>query len=160
MSAPVRKALDTGDKLRRKLSFRHRIQYGPLISSEIYINDFGTCKKYRTNENEHVKNVVDPCIEKKLVHRNLYFASKNYFSGQTLSRRDDIISIFYSLILLLDPPLFKMKQIAIKNKSDVFEQMAQYKLNTPPSEILTDPRSQCLLKAMEEAYSYQYDDTP
>ena len=81
MSTAVRNARETGDKLRRKLSFCHRVQYGHLISSEIYINDFGTCKKYTKNENKHVKNVVDPCITKKLVHRNLYFASKNYFSG-------------------------------------------------------------------------------
>jgi hypothetical protein len=36
-------------------------------------------------------------------NRNIVFASKHYFNGDTLSRRDDIISIVYNLIYMMNP---------------------------------------------------------
>jgi hypothetical protein len=57
----------------------------------------------------------------------MMFASKNYFSGQTLSRRDDIIQIIYNLLYLLNPPNFRMQEIM--DSDDIFNNMQEYKLN-------------------------------
>jgi hypothetical protein len=83
------------------------------VFSEVYITDFGTAKRFRDINNAHIINTIEPEMNSREVHRNLFFASKNYFSGETLSRRDDLISILYSLLLLLNPRDFKMKEIAL-----------------------------------------------
>ena len=96
------------------------------------------------------------------IGRNYFFASKHYFSGQTLSRRDDIIQIVYTLIYLLNPQNFKMAEIYTRNinKSNSFEEMKAYKLNATPEDICSEQRTLCLRNILIEAYSYCYDQTP
>ena len=59
--------------------------------------DFGSSEPYM-KDGKHVKN-----FKQRKFNRNLTFVSKNYFKGNTLSRRDDIISIVYNLFFLMDP---------------------------------------------------------
>lgn len=63
----------------------------------LYLIDFGLCKKYLNNDNIHLKN-------RKI---NGLIGSKNYASMNShllneLSRRDDLESIFYVLLYLYD----------------------------------------------------------
>ena len=93
------------------------------------------------------------------VTRNMFFASPNYFTGQTMSRRDDIIQIVYNLIYLTNPQDFKMAKIFMES-ANLFSDMSEYKSNTSPNDICSDERTKCLLPILEEAYSYGYSDTP
>lgn len=91
--------------------------------------------------------------------RNLFFASKNYFSGHTLSRRDDIIQIIYNLIYLTNPKDFKMAKIFLESRN-LFYDMQEYKSKTSPEELCQDERCRCLIPVLKEAYSYEYDEAP
>ena len=55
----------------------------------------------REDELEHVKNVVSevPYLSFK---GNVLFASKNALKGMTISRRDDVISLVYLLVFLMN----------------------------------------------------------
>ena len=66
--------------------------------------DFGLCTKFRHSNGDHYK--------KKQLNRfkgNLIFSSKNAFKGHILSRRDDLISLAYLMIYLVDGDLEFMK---------------------------------------------------
>ena len=77
-----------------------------LRKAKMHLIDFG-CSHAYMRDGKHIKNLRN----NKDKNRNLAFASKNYFNGQTLSRRDDIISILYNLINLMNPHEFKIGDI-------------------------------------------------
>jgi hypothetical protein len=81
----------------------------------------------RRYEKIHLENEIDPEPEKNK-SKNLFFASKHFFSGNKMSRRDDIIEIMYNLIYLANPIELKMAKIFLKSQN-VFKEMAEYKLN-------------------------------
>jgi serine/threonine protein kinase len=59
--------------------------------------DFGLCTMYLDQEGKHVpKKGCDG------FQGNMIFASRNAFIGKTLSRRDDLISLCYFLIYIID----------------------------------------------------------
>ena len=65
--------------------------------NRLYLIDFGLTQKYLTGEGKHV--------EKKALNKfsgNFLFGSLNSCRGYNKSRRDDVESIFYVLIFLLN----------------------------------------------------------
>jgi hypothetical protein len=58
--------------------------------------------------------------------RNNFFASKHYFNGDTLSRRDDIIQICYNLLYFMNTRDFDMADIFLQ-RDDNFDSMKKYK---------------------------------
>ena len=88
----------------------------------------------------------------------MLFASKNYFCGHTLSRRDDIIQIIYNLVYLLNPPNFRM--VKIMESDNVFAAMKSYKVGTSPEKVCSESVLECLRPILSEAYSYGYDEKP
>ena len=48
---------------------------------------------------------------------NMYFCSKNLFTGETLSRRDDIIQVVYTLVFLRDSEKYWDKFVNPLNKN-------------------------------------------
>lgn len=95
-----------------------------LHKAKMYLIDFGCSHPYM-KDGKHIKNLRNS----KDKNRNLVFASKNYFNGHTLSRRDDIISILYNLIYLMNPHEFKIGDIFLsQNFNQSFKQMREYKL--------------------------------
>jgi hypothetical protein len=78
----------------------------------MHLIDFGFSQSFLDEQGVHIaKSNIDCKID-----RNIVFASKNYFNGTTLSRRDDIISIVYNLLYLMNPHKFKMSLIVSANK--------------------------------------------
>lgn len=94
----------------QRLEYYHKNKYqynsNTLKKAKMYLIDFG-CSYAYIKDGKHIKNTID--LRDK--NRNMVFASKHYFSGNTLSRRDDIISIVYNLIYLMNPHKFKMGNI-------------------------------------------------
>lgn len=62
--------------------------------------DFGISRKYQDDNGQHIKQVKET-----LFKGNLIFASVNALNYDTLSRRDDLISLCYVLVYLMDDDL-------------------------------------------------------
>ena len=62
--------------------------------------DFGLAKKYYDQEGKHI-----PMTKEQVFSGNMIFASKNAFNMVTQSRRDDLISLCYFMIYLVDGDL-------------------------------------------------------
>lgn len=62
--------------------------------------DYGLARKYLDAEGEHLPNLVQ-----RVFRGNVIFASKNLFNLDTPSRRDDLISLCYLLLYLIDGDL-------------------------------------------------------
>lgn len=95
----------------KRLEFFHKNKYifnnKNLKKAKMHLIDFGCSYEYLMKDGKHIPLVR----HSKEKNRNLIFASKNYFNNITLSRRDDIISIVYNLIYLMNPHVFKMGDI-------------------------------------------------
>ena len=123
----------------------------------MHLIDFGCSHAYMI-DGKHIKNLK----KSKDKDRNLIFASKNYFNGHTLSRRDDIISILYNLIYLMNPYELKLGNLfQSKSFNKSYKQIREYKLKSSPEKICNETqRRKCLLNFCKEAYSYSFADTP
>lgn len=82
---------------------------------------------------------------------NLIFGSKNAFKGSLLSRRDDLISLAYLLIYIVDGDLEFMKGSCeqgdndnMSANSDEFIKIGKSKLKMKPAEICPSYESQQL----------------
>jgi serine/threonine protein kinase len=87
-------------------------QYG----TDIYIIDFGLCKKYIDNENKHIEMKKD-----KTIIGTPNFVSVNMHNGVEPSRRDDLISVAYIILQLINGSLpwqtqREMKEIKIQKQ--------------------------------------------
>ena len=153
-------SLEENEQMKR-LECYHKNKYifktTNLKKAKMYLIDFGCSHPY-IKDGKHIENVRS--LKDK--NRNLIFASKNYFNGQTLSRRDDIISILYNLIYLMNPHKFKMGEIfQSENFIQSFKDMRDYKLKSSPLKICSETqRTKCLLNFCKEAYSYGFSDAP
>ena len=88
---------------------KHLFDNYNLKKAKMHFIDFGCSEPYM-KDGKHVKN-----MKQRQFNRNIIFASKNYFKGSTLSRRDDIISIVYNLIYLMNPHAFMMGEIFLSD---------------------------------------------
>ena len=70
----------------------------------IRIIDFGLAKSYLDENGEHL-----PKKRERYFRGNMIFASKNAYNLYTQSRRDDLISLCYLLIFLIDGDLKFLK---------------------------------------------------
>jgi len=62
--------------------------------------DFGLAQKFVTGDGSHI-----PSVRERFFQGNLIFASKYCFNLVTHSRRDDLISLAYMLLYLIDGDL-------------------------------------------------------
>jgi len=72
----------------------------PNSLHKIRLIDFGLTQSYLLETGEHI-----PMKKEKLFQGNLIFASKNTFNMHTHSRRDDLISLCYFILYLVDGDL-------------------------------------------------------
>ena len=70
---------------------------GSSKSDKLYLIDFGSSFEYLNNDGTHKKNKND-----KRYPGNIMFASMNICKGYRLSRRDDIESVVYILLYMLN----------------------------------------------------------
>ena len=81
---------------------------------------------------------------------NLLFQSKNAFEGKTLSRRDDIISLIYLLVFLINgiSDLYEPNE----NIKVQFGIVGQHKIKSSAIEFCTD-KADIFIEVLEYAYS-------
>ena len=128
-----------------------------LESSDIVLIDFGVSRPFINENGEHL-----PLEEDVPFSGNMMFQSQNAFKRLTLSRRDDIISILYNMIYLMNPYELKLGNLfQSKSFNQSYKQIREYKLKSSPEKICNETqRSKCLLNFCKEAYSYSFADTP
>jgi hypothetical protein len=72
-------------------------QKDPKEINEIYLIDFGVSRKFIDRSGKHkIESINVP------FSGNTIFSSRNAHAERTLSRRDDIISLVYMMIYLID----------------------------------------------------------
>ena len=103
----------------------------------------------------------------------MIFASKNAYNLYTQSRRDDLISLSYLLVFLIDGDLKFLKNEQqqnqqadadqvdqVKFKEDDFLRLRKAKNSMKPAELCDSEESMMLLNFIEEIFQYRYSDTP
>lgn len=81
-------------------------------STEIVLIDFGIAKRFTDDDGEHVKQSIRVPFS-----GNFLYASKNSFARKTLSRRDDLHSLVFLVLFLINGEFTWMKDI---NLDDLF----------------------------------------
>jgi len=106
-------------------------------------------RKFIGADGTHIKNSKVQYFE-----GNLVFASKNAFNLQTLSRRDDVISLAYLLIYLLEGKLpFIGGSSTMGNQPLSYQDIRDHKIAMKPEDLCAGPKSRILLPFLREAYS-------
>lgn len=108
--------------------------------------DFGQSRLYRDENNKHLPNKVVK------FNNNEWFASLHLFSGNITSRRDDIISLGYTLIYFLN----RFQEILEHSPTE--KHIAEFKQRATPEEFCEG--AECLIPYLKEAYSYDYETEP
>jgi serine/threonine protein kinase len=122
--------------------------------SEIYIMDFGLSKYYLTENGEHIKKQTG----KSLVGTARY-ASINVHNGIEPSRRDDLISIIYTLIYFHMGSLPWQGLAIHKSKIDYMESIKEFKIKTSNKELCKSfPK--CFETALTYCYNLKFTETP
>jgi len=95
---------------------------------------------------------------------NLVFGSRNAFRGISLSRRDDLISLAYLLLYLIDGDLEYMKDgDADKHPQDQaaeFQKIGLKKVTMTPEELCLSNESKKIYPFLKEVYSLKFDEEP
>jgi len=138
---------------------RHRIR----------IIDFGLVKHWLDPiTNEHTKKKRE-----RYFQGNMIFASKNAFNLFTQSRRDDLMSLCYVLLYIIDGDLAFLQQdgegegdgeeksdTTANFKEDEFTRLRKAKNAMPPEELTTSKETKMLIPFMDECFSYRFADAP
>jgi casein kinase 1 len=121
--------------------------------------DFGLCSRYIDDQGQHV-----PRKQTNIFKGNLVFGSKNAFKGQSLSRRDDLISLAYLLIYLVDGDLLFMQGEGSSedepDQATEFKNIGLKKVKMTPEELCITDESRKLLPFISEIYKLSYGEEP
>lgn len=136
----------------------------PNAKSSLYkcrLIDFGLAKKFLQEDGSHI-----PLKKEKLFQGNLIFASVNTFNMITHSRRDDLISLCYFMLYLVDGDLAFLKREDEDNeelqgwKQEEFSRIQHLKNTLTPEKICESEEGQRLLPFVKEVFSLQFEDAP
>lgn len=116
-----------------KRGFLHRdikpenLLTGPngLDSREVYLVDYGLCKRFRMEANDHI-----PYREGKRLTGTVRYASIHTHLGEEQSRRDDLESLGYVMVYLIKHRLPWMGAGG-KDKKEQHQRIMSLKINTP-----------------------------
>ena len=129
---------------------------------KINMIDFGLAQKYVDKNGQHI-----PAIRERYFQGNLIFASQHCFNLVTHSRRDDLISLSYLLLYLIDGDLaFLSRDEQSSGANDngfneaEFKRIKKLKNQLTPAMLCQSPEAQTLLPFLEEVFSYEFEHTP
>jgi len=103
---------------------------------KLRIIDFGLSKKYRDQNGKHIEE-----SKERLFQGNIIFASKNVFNMKTQSRRDDLISLCYFLLYLVDGDLCFLTNEEEDGDTDQqaeFTRIRKMKNNLTPAQLCSE----------------------
>jgi casein kinase I family protein HRR25 len=148
-----------GQKIVRILSFIHEkglihrdIKPDNFVFNQnetgVYIIDFGLCKKYIDNDNKHIEMKSG-----KTIIGTPNFVSVNVHNGIEPSRRDDLISVAYIILYLINGGLPWQTKREIKDIKRQKQLILQW-CNTP--EELIEYLTYCENLKFDETPDYEY----
>jgi casein kinase 1 alpha len=121
-------------------------------SSNIYLIDFGISSKYLDNHGVHLgenePNLKVGCV---------LFASPNLWKKNKLSRRDDLISLVYTLVFFLQGELTFLE--LGNGEKEKIKMIGDKKIKTRPSQICVG-NAECLLGFTTEVFKLEFMDKP
>ena len=103
--------------------------------SKITLIDFGLCSSYLDKDGKHVKDEAQKCFM-----GNMAMASVNAMNFRTVSRRDDLISLCYLLIYMVQGKL-KFLETAAGSKHDQMSQIVTAKNALTPQDLCKSSRA-------------------
>lgn len=144
--------LDDIQRLAHHLMKNQQVEYQTeIVTSELNLVDFGLSQflgdKYDS------KFSIDSQVE---INRNQFFSSKWVLKGHPYTKRDDVISIMYNLLFLMDPT----HSWFAKFMTVPYKEAIKFKLAATNEEMCGGQRCGCLLPVYEEAYSYALNEEP
>ena len=116
--------------------------------TEVYIIDFGLCKKYIDNDNKHIE-----IKSGKTIIGTPNFVSLNVHNGVEPSRRDDLISVAYIILYIINGGLPWQTKREIKDIKRQKQLILQW-CNTP--EELIEYLTYCENLKFDETPDYEY----
>lgn len=122
-------------------------------SSHIILIDFSLSVRWCDDAKKH----VEPA-DKQPFKGNILFASHNAFKFQRLSRRDDLISLAYLTVFLVQGELTWFKG----QKTDhpkFFENVSEIKLQMTPKGLCVG-KAKALEPMVKEIFEYKFDEAP
>ena len=129
---------------------------------QIRMIDFGLAQKYITDSGKHIQ-----AKKERFFQGNLIFASQHCFNLLTHSRRDDLISLAYLMLYLIDGDLAYLTKDggdSGENESQFnqaeFQRIKELKNNLTPKDLCESPEALTLLPFIEEVFKYEFDQTP
>ena len=127
---------------------------------KIRLIDFGLCKKWHEADGSHIAMKTE-----RIFQGNMIFASKNAFNYQTQSRRDDLISLCYFLLYLVDGDLSFLQNEQEDDQPCEWMQEEFNKIKTMKNSLTVEMLAESdegkrLIPFISEVFSLGFEDTP
>eukprot|EP00347_Sterkiella_histriomuscorum_P005564 403356126 len=129
--------------------------YSNPLSNKLNLIDYGLSCPYLLENGQH-----KPVLKAIKFVGNVGFASKHSFNQMELTRRDDLISLLYMLLFLLEGGLPWMKNTD-KSLKDQYREVGRMKNNMTPEFICSKSRKSLkFLQLVKNAYALRYSEKP
>ena len=124
---------------------------------KIRLVDFGFASRFLDKHGKHIKEE-----EVDVFRGNMVFASVNMFDFKSPSRRDDLMSLCYLLIYLLNSGNVPFVVDNNMSKNEVFLHIMNIKLNMPLEELCSYNKSRAwpMLKMFKCIFDLSFDESP
>lgn len=145
------------------VGFPKSVRFHEEYLHKIKMIDFGLAQKYIDANGKHI-----PAVKERFFQGNLIFASQHCFNLLTHSRRDDLISLAYLMLYLIDGDLAYLTKDGNDDQDDnesqfnqaEFQRIKELKNNLTPKDLCESPEALTLLPFIEEVFTYEFDQTP
>lgn len=127
---------------------------------KLYMIDFGLVARYRDNNGSHIKQGSTDIFKGSML-----FASKNAFKFELCSRRDDLISLVYTLVFMLDQSRMSfINNLVDKDKLERLRIVGEAKDKMTVQDLCGSSESESIAFLLtpfaEEVMKYEYDEQP
>jgi serine/threonine protein kinase len=119
-------------------------------STKMVLIDFGISKTWQDENGKHI-----PFKKTNVFAGNLLFASRNAFLNKELSRRDDLISLCYLLVFLVNGALTWVQRERLAGPM-IVEQIGYIKARLRVQDICVG-QAKGLVEFCRECHSYKFD---
>lgn len=122
--------------------------------SDIRLIDFGLCTDYLDPNGNHIE-----MANQSTFHGNMAMGSVNAMNFKSVSRRDDLISLTYLLVYMIQGNL-GMLNVSHLDKRRQFEHICKAKNQLTPDQLCKSARASCLLPFVSVVHSLSFKERP
>jgi serine/threonine protein kinase len=126
---------------------------------KVRLIDFGISKKYMREDGKHIEQK-----DEQFFKGNFIFASVNAFNFRSLSRRDDLISLTYLLVYMIDGTLPFIIDLGNPRTPEIrrleFNQTKEIKNKITAEELCASKKAKEVLPFVEQIFALGFKDEP